>query len=93
MDFYKDWSGFRYKIILSFIKENVIFIKKWFKKKELCFRNYIKLNIVLVIVNLLEDRFLLIFVICIVVVVVIFFLKLFLNFKVDILICESVFGC
>lgn len=45
MDFYKDWGGFRYKIILSFIKENVIFIKKWFKKKELCFRNYIKYSV------------------------------------------------
>lgn len=55
----------------------------------------LKFNIyvVLVIVNLLEEIFLFILVICIVVVVVIFFLKLFLNFKVDILICESVFGC
>lgn len=43
MDFNIDWGGFRYKIMLSFIKENVIFIKKWFIKNELYFRNYIKI--------------------------------------------------
>lgn len=61
------------------------------KKKELCFRNYIKSNIVSAIVNLPEDRSPPIPVTCTAAVVVTSFLKSFPNSKADILTCESVF--
>lgn len=63
------------------------------KKQQLCFRNYIKLNIVSAIVNLPEDRSPPIPVTCTAAVVVTSFLKSFPNSKADILACESVFGC